>query len=189
MSHTDSSAFEERVLSSLRRIIRAIDLHSRELLRRYELTTPQLTCLRFLRRQGLVNTGEIARGISLGQATLTGILDRLEQRGLIARRRSTLDRRCVLVELTPQGQELVATVPVPLQERFAQRLGRLATEDRRRIDQTLEQIVDMMEATEIDAAPMLDTASSLAETPAEIAAGSTPPPAPLALVSGQGGGS
>ncbi|NJL28981.1 MAG: MarR family transcriptional regulator [Thermoanaerobaculia bacterium] len=183
MTH-ELSALEERVLSSLRRIIRAIDLHSRELLRRYRLTTPQLTCLRFIRQHGLVNTGEIARGISLGQATLTGILDRLEQRGLLARRRSTVDRRCVLVELTEAGRELVATVPVPLQERFAQRLGKLGTEDRQRIDETLVEIVAMMEASDLDASPLLDTAASLAEAPAETTAAP-----PLVLVSGQGGGS
>ena len=161
----ESSSLEERILTSLRRIIRAVDVHSRQLLRSHHLTAPQLTCLRHLRTTGPIHSGELARAVSLSQATVTGILDRLEDRGLVARHRSTVDRRCVLVELTDAGRELVATAPMPLHERFCRRLAELPEKRRDRIREVLDEIVEMMEVDRLDAAPVLDPAAVLASAP------------------------
>jgi len=168
----ESSSLEERILISLRRIIRAVDVHSRQLLRHHHLTAPQLTCLRHLRATGPVLAGELARGVSLSQATVTGILDRLEDRELVARRRSTEDRRCVLVELTDAGGELVATAPMPLHERFSRRLAELPEERRDRIRTVLDEIVEMMEAGRLDAAPVLEPAAVLVGSPEDSTASS-----------------
>ena len=85
------------VLVSMRRIIQAFDLHSRYLFRTYGLTGPQLVILQELSNSGEVSIGELAKTVSLGQATVTGIINRLEQRGLVMRRRSEKDKRRVLV--------------------------------------------------------------------------------------------
>lgn len=157
------TSFEQDILTSLRRIIRAVSLYSRQLLLRYDLTAPQLTCLRHLIRQGPRSAGELAAGISLSQATITGILDRLERKGLVERQRSREDRRRVLVALTPAGRDLATSVPLPLQERFARRLARLPESRRQHIDSALKEVVDLMEATRVDAAPVLASESSMAE--------------------------
>lgn len=108
-----------------------------------------------------MNAGELARGVSLSQATITGILDRLEKESLVKRRRSSVDRRCVLVELTVKGRELAATVPTPLHERFSDRLTRLKEGDQLRIQEALDDVVHMLEARELDAAPVLAADSNL----------------------------
>ncbi len=146
-----TSAYEESVLRSLRRITRAIDLHSRQLATRYRLTAPQLVCLRELMREGGESTpGQLARTIHLSQATVTGILDRLSARGLVSRERSEEDRRRVIVRLTEDGRTVVRTAPSPLHERFAAALGRLGDEQQARIDEALEQIVQMMEVDDLE---------------------------------------
>lgn len=159
------TSFEQDIIASLRRIIRAVSLYSRQLLRQHNLTAPQLTCLRHLMRHGARSAGELAAGISLSQATVSGILDRLEKRRLVERRRSAEDRRRVVVALTPEGRELATSVPLPLQERFARRLAQLPEDRRQRIDSVLKEIVDLMEATRVEAAPVLAPELSMSELP------------------------
>jgi DNA-binding MarR family transcriptional regulator len=143
---------EERIVSALRRIIRAVDVYSRELSARYSLTGPQVMCLRELARNGEIPLGAQASAISLSPATVTGIVDRLEQKELVSRRRRQSDRRSVAVGLTPRGRTLVRRAPAPLQERFARRLEALPAGQREHISEVLQQIVSMMEPEALDPA-------------------------------------
>lgn len=147
----------EQVLVSLRRIIRAIDLHSRLLLDRHGLTGPQLVVLKALIEFGETSVGELARYVHLSQATATGVLTRLEKRGLITRRRCDVDRRRILVRGTPAAAELLRSAPPPLQEQFLARFGRLQDWEKTLILSSLQRIVAMMEAEGLDATPMLTT--------------------------------
>jgi DNA-binding MarR family transcriptional regulator len=157
------SPLERDTLTSLRRIIRAVSLYNRQLLKGYGLSAPQLTCLRHLGRHGQRTAGQLARGIAVSQATVTGIVDRLERGGLVARRRSEVDRRIVIVELTPRGREVATSVPQPLQERFVRGLSEVSEFRRQRIDAALKDIVGLMEATRVDAAPVLASGVSIDE--------------------------
>lgn len=149
------SQYDENILRALRRIIRAVDLYSRQLSIRHSLTGPQLVCLRQLLRSGAMTPGQLAREISLSPATISGILDRLERRGYLTRTRRPEDKRQVLVELTDSGRELVDRTPLPLHERFTRRLAELPEARQAEIERVLQQVVTMMEAEEIDAAPLL----------------------------------
>jgi DNA-binding MarR family transcriptional regulator len=146
-----------RVVEALRRIIRAVDLHSRSLVQRYRLTGPQLVVLKTIADSRPSSVGEIARAVYLSQATVTGILDRLETRGLVARTRSQDDRRRVLVSLSPKAEERLRSAPPLLQEHFTRRFLELDDEDQRRILEALERVVSLMEARELDATPILAT--------------------------------
>ena len=139
------------ILISLRRIIQSIDQHNKQLCRRNALTVPQVVCLRQLLLDGETAPGQLARAVYLSQATVTGILDRLESKGLVARRRSTADRRKMLVRLTEQGARAANEVPWPLQERFSKQLDALNDLEKAKIDNTLARLVEMMEATELKA--------------------------------------
>ena len=107
------------VLLLLRRMIRAADLYSRQLVRTTGLTVPQLLVLRAIEELGEVTAGRVSAQVSLSQATVSTILDRLEGRGLIERYRSAVDRRVVHARLTPAGERALAMAPPPLQERFS----------------------------------------------------------------------
>ena len=81
-----------RILKSIRRIIRAVDLHSRKLSSQHKITTPQLVCLLAIVEKEPTRLSDIAKSISLSPATVIGILDRLEAKGFVRRERSTTDR-------------------------------------------------------------------------------------------------
>ena len=145
------------VLVALRRIIRAIDLHSRSLVQRFGLTGPQLIILEELQSRGATSLGELSDAISLSDATVTGILGRLAKRGLVERRRDDTDRRRVLVSVTPAGSAILEQAPPPLQESFVSEFDRLHDWEQTLIVSSLQRVVAMMEASTLDATPMLAT--------------------------------
>jgi len=145
---------DQDVLRSLRRIIHAVDRHSR-LARQHGLTEPQAVCLSAVHRAGEINPGHLARSLSLSPPTVTGILDRLERRGLVRRERTARDKRQVTVCITPEGKRLLAEGPPSLQERFTRRLAGLPIPRQEDIAEALQEVVRLMEAEDIDAAPLL----------------------------------
>jgi DNA-binding MarR family transcriptional regulator len=148
---------ELKILQSLRRIIRAVDTHSRSLSGRFGITGPQLVCLTTLCDGGPMTGAELSRRVFVSASTITGIIDRLEKSGYVQRRRDAVDRRRVLLPPTEAGHELAENVPSPLQERFVERLRDLPEPDRKEISGALERVVELMEAHEIDASPILTT--------------------------------
>lgn len=153
-SHTDEDE-TENVLRDVRRIVRALSLASRDLARTHELTVAQLLCLRVLRNAGMLSAGALANALSISPQTVTGLLDRLHARGLIARARSETDRRQVLISLSEQGKKLLATTSPSLQDRFVQRFGALPPARRKNLSQALSAVVTLLEADSLDAAPLL----------------------------------
>lgn len=149
------SRLDQEVLRSLRRIFHAVDRHSRRLARLHGLTEPQAICLNAINRAGELNPGQLARTISLSPPTVTGILDRLERRGLIKRERAARDKRQVVVCLTDDGRRLLENSPPPMQERFTRRLTELTVARQRQIARSLDEVVRLMEAEDIEAAPLL----------------------------------
>lgn len=146
---------DESILRSLRRISRAVGLYSRQLANRFHLTTPQLVCLRVI-AQGACSPGEVAKAASLSPPTVTGILDRLEGRGLLTRRRHERDKRRLCLELTEEGSQLLESAPKPLHETFSAHLCRLEKARQEEIDRVLKRVVEMMEAEHLEALPILD---------------------------------
>jgi DNA-binding MarR family transcriptional regulator len=157
-----TSRYEDSILRSLRRIARSVDLHSRQLARKHELTGPQLVCLRQIQREAITTPSALARAIHLSQGTVTGILDRLEGRNLVSRERSRHDKRHVLLRLTETGEELVARAPSPLHEQLSGRLAALPEGEQASIDWILQRLVTLMEADAEDVAPMLASGPALA---------------------------
>ena len=137
-------------------MIRATDLHSKHLAKTTGLTTPQILLLQTIRNKGQVTIGEIANEMSLSQATVTSILDRLEKRQLTYRERSTTDKRKVHAFLTEQGIETLREAPIPLQEHFARQFANLQDWEQSMIVSSLQRVSQMMNAQDIDASPVLD---------------------------------
>ncbi len=146
----------EDVLVSLRRIIRATDLHSKYLAKTIGLTTPQMLVLQTINIHDSVTIGELANHISLSQATVTTILDRLEKRNLIYRERSRQDKRKVHAYLTNEALTILKNAPIPIQEHFTKQFSNLEDWEKSMIISSLQRIEKMMDAQNIDAAPVLD---------------------------------
>lgn len=169
-----SARYDLRVLQALRRIIRAVDLHSRKLAAQHKVTWPQLVCLLSVDEHEPVTPSAIARHVHLSPSTVIGILDRLEAKELVRRERDLKDRRLVHVTLTEQGRALVVSAPSPLQERLAAAMNELPEAELAMIAGALERIVEMMAARHIDAAPILE-AGPIAPTSGEAKTAGRPP--------------
>ncbi|MBE8716981.1 MarR family winged helix-turn-helix transcriptional regulator [Cellvibrio polysaccharolyticus] len=147
----------EEVLIALRRVIRATDLHSRQLIKTASVTAPQLLLMQAIHRQENAIISKLAQEVSLSQATVTTILDRLEKRELVYRQRSEQDKRKVHVHLTAAGQTLLKSAPTALQQEFVNRFNGLPDWEQSMILASLQRIAHMMNAQDIDASPFLDT--------------------------------
>ncbi|MDX9980694.1 MAG: MarR family transcriptional regulator [Lentisphaeria bacterium] len=144
-----------RILRAMRRIIRAVDLHSRELQGKFQITAPQMICLYSVAGQKGLTLSRLANEVSLGASTVTGIVDRLESKGWVRRLRDPHDRRKIELEITAAGQRIVDAAPPLLQDRFSQRLRELPELEQATIALSLERVVEMMEAENLDTSPNL----------------------------------
>lgn len=148
---------ENQVIVALRRISRAIDLHSRALVQRHGLTAPQLAALQAVRELQPVTVSGVARSIHLSLATVTGIFNRLETREFVTRSRDGRDRRSVMVELTDGGAELLKSAPSLLQDGFRRELAKLEQWEQTQLLASLQRIAALMDAEDIEAAPVLSS--------------------------------
>lgn len=155
MVNVDNNQIES-VLIALRRVIRATDLHSRNLVRTSGLTAPQLLLLHTIRSKGVITCGALAQQMSLSQATVTNIVERLEKRGFVKREKGTEDRRKVNVLMTEKGRSTIADAPVPLQDKFVASFRQLQPWEQSMIISSLQRVATMMDAEDIDASPVLD---------------------------------
>ncbi|EFO29827.1 transcriptional regulator, TrmB [Roseibium sp. TrichSKD4] len=146
-----------QVFKAIRRIVRAIDLRSREVSRKTGLTIPQIVVLQSIRDLGEVTTKALSENADLSSATVVTILDKVEEKGLIERYRSKSDRRIVHAKLTKAGLEMVSNLPGLLHEEFENKFDQCTRSEQETLLRSIEQIAEMLNAHKLDAAPMLVT--------------------------------
>lgn len=148
---TPRQPLSDDILTALRRIIRAIDLQSRQLVRSHGLTGPQALLLKEVMLAESITVGQLADRVSLSQATVTDILLRLERRNLIERQRAEDDKRRVLVRITREGKALMKHAVPLLQESFVNRLSELQPWEQTQLLASLQRLAEMMNEQAIDA--------------------------------------
>lgn len=142
------------VIDNLRRIFQAVGECSLSAERETELTGPQLWALKILARHAPLRVSELARQMYLRPATVVGILDRLETKGLVTRTRSQKDRRAVDVELTEVGTVLVAQAPEVAQVMLVNGLSALAEEEFDRVLEGMRHMVKILGAEHLIPQPL-----------------------------------
>ena len=103
-----------------------------------------MICLHAIEKSGPLTLSELGRQVSLSMSTTNGIIDRLEQKGLVRRERTHHDRRKVLITITPEGKSLRARAPVPLQGRLIQAISDMPELEQVTVALALEKILGMM---------------------------------------------
>ena len=135
--------------------MRATDLYSQKLAKESGLTTPQLLLMQGIEKEGSPSTKTLASHIVVSQATVTRIIDRLERDGLVRREKCSTDKRVVNVSLTELGSEKLAAAPEPLQAEFYRKFRALEDWERQMLLSALHRIAKMMDADDLDVAPIL----------------------------------
>ncbi len=150
MNYTD-------ILTSIRKIVRSINLESKRIEKEHGISIPQLLTLNYLRDQPQFQASqkEIKDFLSLNASTVTGIINRLERKGLIAKLPRKEDRRISFITLTAKGSDLVEQTPAPLHERLSSKLDKLSPEQLKEIQTAFHTIADLLDADAIDASPII----------------------------------
>jgi DNA-binding MarR family transcriptional regulator len=113
---------------------------TKELARRADLTGPQLTVLKMLEGLGDLSLSDLSERIRAQNSTVTGIIDRMEREGLVARARSTEDRRVVHIKLTERGAKIASQIAVEPMEIFRTALESLSPGEMRDLLKILTKI-------------------------------------------------
>lgn len=162
-SHTTDETvmqnYDKRILRSLRRIIRSVELRSHKIAQHYNITGPQLACLHTIIDNGPMTSATLSSHLVLSPSTIVGIVDRLQEKGWVTRHRSTTDRRRIHLDVTESGREVVKNAPLPLQDTLLQSLEEISDLEQVAVTLALEKVVDMLEAGAIPAAPILEAGS------------------------------
>lgn len=146
----------EDALIALRRIQRVTEMASKRLARTAGLNPSQLSVLRILTEYPEVSAGYLAEATQLKHATISSLIDKLEARGLISRRRCDEDKRRVWLRLLDAGKAALANAPDPLHETFSARFDALPDWQQAMLIASLEQVTSLLDAQNIEAAPVLD---------------------------------
>lgn len=149
-------ALDLRILNSIRQIIRAADIDSHKLAAEHRITSPQLMCLMATVEKSGITAIDIAHRIHLSASTVVGILDRLEEKGLIFRERNAEDRRQVIVTPTEKGSRMASETPFPLQYSLDRALRKMTIKDREQTTVCLENLASIIGADRIEPTPMLE---------------------------------
>lgn len=142
-------------LLALRRILRVTELHRREVARSVGLTSVQLHLLKLIKESQCATAKMLAEQMRVSQATVTALLDKLESRGMIARKVSASDRRQKLILLTPKGSGALNNVHDPMQRNFGRQFEKLEDWEQSMLLASVERIAGLLDADELEAAPLM----------------------------------
>lgn len=151
------------ILIKIRKIVRSINLESKRILKDYGVSIPQILCLNFLNGSPNFQStqGEIRDFLNLNASTTSGIVQRLEKKGLIARLPKSGDKRVVNIVLTSQGAELYNKIPPILHEKLSHKLTELSSDKLTAIKDSLETLIELLNVNDVDAVPVISIDDTL----------------------------
>lgn len=145
------------IIIHIRKIVRSLNLESRRILKEFGVSIPQLLCLQYLSSapEAKASHKEVARFLNLNSSTVTGIIGRLEKKGLVSRLKAKDDKRIILISLTENGSNLLAESPELIHHQLLQKLSELPENSLIQINDALEILVRIMGIDQTDASPIL----------------------------------
>jgi len=145
------------IIISLRKILRAINLENKRVEKENGISIPQLLCLQYLSKQkGLSDSPKaIKEHLQLNASTVSGIVARLEKKGLVAKLPYASDRRMYLIALTAKGDNLLKDTPPLLHQKLSNQLKNLSPDKVEKIKASIHLLVRMFDAEQLDAAPIV----------------------------------
>ena len=134
------SKFESifQIINLNKNVNRSLKHKFHHLIQDSELTFPQLSVISMLEKYGEQKVSELSEKMGLSDSTVSGILDRLEQKGIIRRERTKDDRRVVKISLTKKSQKFFNDFRQKKEEYFTQLLKRLSDQEIKDIIKGLE---------------------------------------------------
>jgi DNA-binding MarR family transcriptional regulator len=145
MESITSEDITQKIVTLIRKYVRLRALHTKELAKNYDLSVPQLLCLQCLAENGTLSMSDIAQNIMVNVSTVTGIVDRLEQKGFLERKRVSADRRVITIALTEKGRTLAQNSPPAVHEKIIHAVKLLSEPEREEIVLALDSLSRLVE--------------------------------------------
>ncbi len=108
-----------------------------------------MLCLLALSQKGPQTPSSLAKIVNLGFSTLTGIVDRLEAKQLVTRKRCQQDRRKIFLNITAEGQRVTASAPILLQDKLLIALSGLSDLEQAAMALSLERLVELIASKDL----------------------------------------
>ena len=155
MSEVPPSPDQAEALRLIRALVATLSRSARSIEQRTGVTNAQLFILRELAGEQALSINDLAARALTGQNTVSMIVARLVEQGLVSRRRNEDDARRVEVRLTPVGRRLVNRAPEPPTTRLLHALGGMSPDGLRALNRSLRALARRMELPEHDGERML----------------------------------
>jgi len=156
-NHLSKAMDYSDILIQIRRIVRTVNLESKRIEKEHGISIPQFLCLKFLYEQNNFNASHraIKDHLKLNASTVTGIINRLEKKGYVAKIPSATDQRLTIISITAVGADLINSIPDPLHEQLTVKLKELSQEEIERLLNAFDVIADFLDINGSDAAPIV----------------------------------
>jgi DNA-binding MarR family transcriptional regulator len=151
MSDSTDSA---RVLDAIRRLVRHLRLADRAAQSGLGISGAQLFVLVELGKTGSLSLNDLAARTRTDQSSVSVVVSRLVESGLVTRERDSRDARRLVLNLTKNGRAMLQRAPSAVQEQILATVDRLAPAERKRFADSFTALVDALGA-EPGPAPML----------------------------------
>jgi DNA-binding MarR family transcriptional regulator len=157
---------ETDILIKIRKIVRSINLESKKIQKEHGVSIPQVLCLNYLHSSPnyQATQGDIREFLNLNASTVSGIINRLEKKGLVARLPKFGDKRVVNISLTPAGYSMINAIPSLLHEQLAEKLHTLEKTILHRIEESLDTLIALLDIQSLEASPLITGEGNLEES-------------------------
>jgi DNA-binding MarR family transcriptional regulator len=140
----------KQIIFSIRRLIQASELYTKELNKKYRVSAAQLNCILTLYENGPLPPSKIANHMMVKSSTITGVVDRLERKGLAERMRTSADRRVITIQLTKAGKKLAQYAPPPIQQKIIDGLKQTENDTKEQIVNSLNMLCAMLDVHDLE---------------------------------------
>jgi DNA-binding MarR family transcriptional regulator len=140
----------KQIIFSIRRLIQASELYTKELNKKYQISAAQLNCILTLFEFGSLPPSKIADHMMVKSSTVTGVVDRLELKGLVERMRNSPDRRVITIQLTEAGKKLAQNAPPPIQQKIIDGLKKTEKAKKDQIVRSLNILTSMLDVQDLE---------------------------------------
>ena len=144
----------QRILDAVRKLVRLLRLADRSAQRDVGLSGAQLFVLHELGRSPALSLNDLADRTSTDQSSVSVVVTRLVDAGLVSRDRDSRDARRLVLNLSKAGRALLQKAPPVAQQQLIDVIERMAAADRHRFAETFEWVLAELGA-EQGTAPML----------------------------------
>lgn len=134
------SGGDETLSEAFRSVARQLRDTSQDFLAPWDITPSQLRALRVLARHGAMRLSELSGYLHIAARSTTEVVDALEARGLVERRRDPADRRATLAEMTEHGASVLDSIRVARGTEAERAFDRLSQADRAHLSRILRKL-------------------------------------------------